>query len=115
MGVVFEGTEGKVMALARGVSTEPKSLMASVIRPHEVVLRRPRGHIPDFIHCVKTRERTAAPAEAAHRATSLCHLAHIAILAGGRRLCWDPVAEQFVGDPAANAHLSKALRAPWRL
>jgi hypothetical protein len=123
MGVIFEGTEGKVNALCGGISTEPKSLMSSVIEPHEIVLRRPRGHIPDFIHCVKTRERTPAPVEAAHRATSLCHLAHIAILTGGKKLRWDPVAERFSDDPstslragpAANAHLSKALRAPWRL
>lgn len=115
MGVVFEGTEGKVNALCSGVSTEPKSLMSTAIKPHEVVLRRPRGHIPDFVHCVKTRERTAAPVEAAHRATSLCHLAQIAILTGGRKLRWDPVAECFPDDPAANALLSKPLRAPWRL
>ena len=123
MGVIFEGTEGRVNALCSGVTTEPKSLMTTAIGPHEVRLRRPRGHIPDFIHCVRTRERTAAPAEAAHRATSLCHLAHIAILADGQRLRWDPAAERFQDDPAssprastaANAHLSKALRAPWRL
>ncbi len=114
MGVIFEGTEGKVNALCGGISAEPKSLMTSVIKPHEVVLRRPRGHIPDFIHCVRTRERTAAPVEAAHRATSLCHLAHIAVLTG-RKLRWDPIAERFPDDPAANAYLSKALRAPWRL
>jgi len=115
MGVIFEGTEGRVNALCSGISTEPKSLMSSVIRPHETILRRPLSHIPDFIQCVRTREVTAAPVEAAHRATSLCHLAQIAILAGGRRLRWDPAAERFPDDPAANAHLSKPLRAPWRL
>ncbi|MBM4038695.1 MAG: Gfo/Idh/MocA family oxidoreductase [Planctomycetes bacterium] len=115
MGVIFEGTEGKVNALCNGISAEPKSLMTSVIKPHEVRLRRPRGHVPDFVHCVRTRERTAAPAEAAHRATGLCHLAHIAVLTGGRKLRWDPAAERFLGDADANAHLSKALRAPWRL
>lgn len=129
MGVVFEGTEGKVNALNSGISTEPKSLMTAAIKPHEVMLRRPRWHIADFIHCVKTRERTAAPAEAAHRATSLCHLAHIALLVG-RKLRWDPAAERFVvgrptrwdptaellsDDTEANVYLSKALRAPWRV
>jgi len=114
MGVIFEGTEGKVNALCSGISTEPKSLMSTVIGPQEVRLRRPRGHIPDFIHCVKTREQAAAPAEAAHRATSLCHLAHIAVLTG-RKLRWDPAAERFPDDPDANKHLSKAPRAPWRL
>lgn len=129
MGVIFEGTEGKVNALCSGVSTEPRSLMTTVIKPHEVILRRPRGHVPDFIHCVKTRERTAAPVEAAHRATSLCHLADIAIRTGrklrwdpaaerfvtGRKIRWDPAAELLSDDAEANRYLSRALRAPWRL
>ena len=114
MGVIFEGTEGKVYAMCSGIRTEPEGLLRSAIQPHETHLRRPRGHIPDFIHAVKTREQTAAPAEAAHRATTLCHLAHIAILTA-RKLRWNPVAERFIGDPDANRHLAKEPRAPWRL
>jgi predicted dehydrogenase len=114
MGVIFEGTEGKVRALCGGVSTEPQTLRSTVIGPGEVCLQRPRWHIADFIHCVKTREPTAAPVEAAHRATSLCHLAHIAILTG-RRLKWDPAREQFLGDAEANRYLARAMRPPWHL
>jgi predicted dehydrogenase len=114
MGVVFEGTEGKVRALCGGLSTEPASLLTTVIRHDEVRLQRPRWHIADFIHGVKTRQPTAAPAEAAHRATSLCHLAQIAILTG-RKLQWDPRAERFAGDAAADRHLARAMRAPWHL
>jgi predicted dehydrogenase len=114
MGVIFEGTEGKVLALCSGVSTEPKELMNTTFVPGEVRLQRPRLHIADFIHSVKTREPTAAPVEAAHRATSLCHLAHIAMLTG-RKLRWDPKAEQFLDDPGANRLLSRAMRAPWHL
>jgi predicted dehydrogenase len=114
MGVIFEGTEGKVYAGIEGVRAEPASLMTSRTGPGEVHLRRPRAHVPDFVHCVRTRESTAAPAEAAHRATSLCHLAHIAILAG-RPLRWDPVRERFPDDPDASRLLTKAPRAPWHL
>jgi len=114
MGVIFEGTEGKVYALITGIRAEPPSLMTSRIGPGEIHLRRPRGHIPDFIHCVKTREETAAPVEAAHRATSLCHLTHIAILTG-RKLRWDPARERFLGDDDANTYLAKAMRRPWHL
>ena len=71
--------------------------------------------IADFVDCIRTRRPTAAPAEAAHRAASLCHLTHIAILTGGRRLRWDPAREQFLGAPAANQFLSKPHRAPWRV
>jgi hypothetical protein len=115
MGVIFEGSEGTVRALCSGITTSPKSLLTSVITPSEVHLLRSRGgHASNFIDCVKTRDQTAAPIEAAHRATSLCHLTHIAILTG-RKLKWDPVREQFTNDPEANRYLSRAMRAPWHL
>lgn len=114
MGVVFEGTEGKVLALCSGLSTEPASLMTTTIKSQEVRLQRPRWHIADFVHCVRTREKTAAPVETGHRATSLCHLAHIAMLTN-RKLRWDPAAEQFRDDPQANRLLARAMRPPWHL
>ena len=114
MGVIFEGSEGKVNALCGGLSTEPQKLMTTEIRPGEIRLQRPRWHVADFIHAVKTREPTAAPVEAAQRATTLCHLAHIAILTG-RKLRWDPVREQFHDDPEANRHLSRTMRPPWHV
>ncbi len=114
MGVIFEGTEGKVYALCGGISTEPPSLLTTKFLPGEIRLQRPRWHIADFVHSVKTRQPTAAPVEAAHRATSLCHLTHIAILTG-RNLRWDPVREQFLDDPEANRLLVRAMRAPWHL
>jgi len=104
MGVIFEGTEGKVIALCGGIRTEPPSLMTASIGPNETRLRRPRGHVPDFVHCVKTREDTAAPVEAAHRASTLCHLTDIAIRTGRK-----------LNDPDADRYLSSAMREPWRL
>jgi predicted dehydrogenase len=114
MGVYFEGTEGSVFALCSGISTSPKSLLGSAIGPNEIQLYRSRGHVPDFVERVRTRGETAAPVEAAHRATSLCHLTHLAILTG-RKLQWDPVKEEFLNDPDANRLLSKHMREPWRL
>jgi predicted dehydrogenase len=114
MGVVFEGTEGTVRAMCSGLSTDPPSLVTTTFAPGEVRLQRPRWHIADFIHSVKTREPTAAPVEAGHRATSLCHLAHIAILTG-RKLRWDAAGELFVNDPQANRLLTRPLRGAWRV
>jgi len=114
MGVVFEGTEGRVNALCGGLSTDPPSLMTATFKPDEVHLQRPRWHIADFVHAVKTREPTAAPVEAAHRATSICHLTHIAVLLG-RKLRWDPQREVFLDDPEANRYLARAMRPPWHL
>ncbi len=53
-------------------------------------------------------------AEVGQRTISICHLALIGILRQGATLKWDPVAERFPEDPAANALLTgPALRAPW--
>jgi hypothetical protein len=32
-----------------------------------------------------------------------------------RKLNWDPNAEQFIDDDAANRYLSRAYRSPWHL
>jgi len=52
------------------------------------------------------------PAETAHRSCSACLLAHIGMKLG-RKLTWDPKAERFVNDDAANAMLARAERAPY--
>ena len=70
----------------------------------------------DFLAAVRTRGPTLADAEVGHRTTSLCHLAHIAIQLGGRQLRWDPAAEKFPDDEAANKLLNRpSMRGPWKL
>jgi len=72
------------------------------------------GHHRDFLECVRTRARTIAPPEVAHRSTTTCHIANICLRLG-RKLRWDPVAERFIGDPEADRMLARAMRSPWRL
>ena len=45
---------------------------------------------------------------------SLAHLGNIAYWLG-RPLKWDPVKEDFVGDPEANRWLDRPKREPWTL
>ena len=54
-----------------------------------------------FPEAVRTRKKSAGHAEAAHRAVTALHLANIAIRMG-RRIRFDPVTEQIVGDDEAN-------------
>ncbi len=67
-----------------------------------------------FPEAVKTRQRSGGHAEAAHRTVTLCHLANLAIRTG-RKLRYDPVKEEFVGDEEANRLAYQPMRAPWRL
>jgi hypothetical protein len=70
------------------------------------------NHYDDFFDAVRTRGRTIADAENAHRTTTVCNLGTIAF-ALGRKLRWDPVKEEFVGDDMANRLRRCAMRSPW--
>ncbi|MFW6161923.1 MAG: hypothetical protein ACODAJ_04090 [Planctomycetota bacterium] len=48
-----------------------------------------------------------------HAVTAL-HLANIAIRMG-RRIRYDPVKEQIIGDDEANRLVNQPMRAPWHL
>jgi predicted dehydrogenase len=113
--VRFEGSEGWIEAdyNTRAVKAQPQSILDSPLKPNEI-------HLPlkdekrDFIDAVKTRGQTLADAEVGHRTTSLCQLGHIAIQVG-HKLQWDPQAERFTNDDAANRLLGRPMRSPWSL
>lgn len=67
-----------------------------------------------FAEAVKTRKQPGGNPEAAHRCATLLHLANIAIRVG-RKLHYDPVKEEIVGDEEANRLVNPPMRAPWHL
>lgn len=71
-------------------------------------------HIRDFLDCVKTRAKTRADADTACHAHIACHAANIALFLG-RKVNYDPVKNEFIGDEQANRLRSEALREPWRI
>jgi predicted dehydrogenase len=74
-----------------------------------------REHTRNFVDAIKAGKRAISDVEAAVRGDTLCQLALIAVKRG-RRLRWDPEAEKFVGDPAANELLRpRPMRGPWKL
>ncbi len=113
-GVVFEGTEGSVYVRRGHIETQPASLLEETIGPDETKLYVSNNHKGNFYECVKSRARTIAPAEVAHRSCSVCLLGQIGMQLG-RKLRWDPAIERFVGDAEANRLLSKPMRGPWQL
>ena len=116
VGARFEGTEGWVMAHgnACSIKAEPASLLQTRIEPEERHLTRSNNHAQHFLDCVRHRRETIAPAEVAHRSTTLCHLSDIAMRLGCK-LRWDPEQETFIGNDEANRMLSRARRVPWTL
>ncbi|MCY3022906.1 MAG: Gfo/Idh/MocA family oxidoreductase [Planctomycetota bacterium] len=111
-GVKFIGTEGWIK---EAKESSPPGLLKSVIRPGDIRLHESHGdHMQDFVWALRTRERTAAPAETGHRTTTVCNLGNIALTLE-RKLRWDPAKEEFAGDEMANQMRSRPYRAPWRL
>ncbi len=67
-----------------------------------------------FVEAVRTRKQAGGHAEAAHRAVTLLHLANISIRMG-RKIHYDPVKEQIIGDEEADRLVNQPMRAPWHL
>ena len=113
-GILFTGTDGKIEVNRGYLRTWPDSLRLHVVRGNEQFGRGSLGHAGNWIECVRTRQDPVTPVEVGHRSVSVCHLGNIAYWLG-RPLKWDPVREDFIGDPAASRWLDRPKRAPWRL
>ena len=61
-------------------------------------------HYPDFIESIRRRKDPIVPVEIGHSTCSICTIGNIANELG-RPLKWDPIAQVFPGDAAANAKL----------
>ena len=71
-------------------------------------------HIRNFLDCVRSRGQTRANANVACQSHITCHAANIALFLN-RKVEFDPVKNEFIGDDEANRLRSEALREPWRL
>jgi len=113
----FEGTDGWIgnRGWRAPLQAEPKSILDSVIGPDEVHLYTcPGGEQRNFLDCVKSRKACYFPPEIGQRCFTIAHIGNISILLG-RKLKWNPDAEQFVNDDEANRMLSRSMRSPWHL
>jgi len=110
---VFYGTEGFMVFSRRGyfqVHLGPKEEKGPSMRGET---GHP-DHLVNFLDCVRSRKRPAAPAEVAHLSCALVHLGEIAYRVG-RVLKFDRDTEKVLGDPEADGLLTKPYRAPWGL
>jgi predicted dehydrogenase len=74
-----------------------------------------KNHTRHFVEAIQQGTRPLCAIETAVRSGTLCHLALLAVKQG-RKLRWDPQAERFVDDDAANAMLQpRPFRGDWKL
>lgn len=117
--VQFLGANGWIDVSRSKVTTSSPELMkaidaAAAAQDGAVRLPRSSNHHDDFIQAIRTRSRPISDVESGHRTTTVCNLGNIAMLLG-RKLRWDPVREEFVGDAMANRMRGRAMRGPWGL
>jgi myo-inositol 2-dehydrogenase / D-chiro-inositol 1-dehydrogenase len=115
--IKFIGTGGWVGNRGwRGkVEASSPEILSSNIGPNEIHLyTNPEGEHDDFLKCMRSRKDPYFPVDVGHRVSTICHLANISIQLG-RKLKWDPVKEQFIGDEHANALRSRPMRSSWKL
>jgi hypothetical protein len=115
-GIKWFGERGRWVHVDRGLSkTNPPDLFREPLGPDAVRLHQSDNHAGDFLAAIVDRSRqTVAPAEAGHRAVSAGMLGEIAIHTG-RKIRWNPVTEEILGDEEASRMLGRPYREPWSL
>ncbi|MBP7828255.1 MAG: Gfo/Idh/MocA family oxidoreductase [Verrucomicrobia bacterium] len=113
-GCRFECEKG-VLHVNRGLLvTEPEELLAAAPAETQVKLYQSAQHYQNWLDCIKSRQRPICDVAIGHRSSTVCHLGNIAIRTG-KKVKWDPVKEQIIGDPALAVWTDNPYRAPWKL
>ena len=113
-GITFEGDKSRFFVgrgALRGPAVDelkenplPENALVELYRG-----KKPGDHMGNFFQCVESREEPISDVATHHRAMTTCHLANIAIRLG-RKLAWDPEAEQIVGDSEAQSMQARKPR-----
>jgi predicted dehydrogenase len=124
-GAIFVCEKGKLEINRNKFTSNPKEIASELLKKVDEVeeekkwsdktsLYQAKGHIQNWLDCIRTRQKPLADVEIGHRSITACHLANIARRLG-RRLKWDPVKEQFDGDDEANALVDPPRRKGFEL
>ena len=108
-GVTFIGEKGTISTIGGGLQ-RPDFLRKwnekRDLKDSEIHLYRPKdghSHEMDFIDGIYENRPICTDCEIGHRTITAAHIANICERLGAKSLKWDPVAERFVGNDAANA------------
>jgi len=112
-GVLFIGTEGKILVNRGKFEATP----ASIDQPLDdncIRLYKSNNHGKDFLDCIRSRKKPICDVEIGCRSVTVCHLGNIAYWTH-KRLQWDPVKEQITNDAEANKWLDREKRGDWKV
>jgi predicted dehydrogenase len=116
MGGIFAGEKGRIEINRNRLASNPPELIqdAPPAADKSEFASVSHEHIRNWVECMRTREKPVAPATVGHRSTTICHMINICRELG-RKLEWDPVKEEFVGDAEANGLRSRVRRKGYEL
>lgn len=117
-GVHFIGESGWVHVARNKIAAHDKQILRDPQNKcGEMPIKLPlsREHTRNFVDAIKSSSRAICDIETAVRSDTLCQIALIAVQEG-RKLRWDPKAERFIDDDAANKRLgARRFRGTWKL
>jgi hypothetical protein len=110
-GTTFHGDEGWISVDRSSMYSNDRSRLRDIeMTPEDVRLPASPGQWQNFLQCVRTREETISPFEAALRCDTISHLSDI-VVRTGMPLEWDPGTEQIVNATAEQqALLNRPVR-----
>jgi predicted dehydrogenase len=111
-GVKFEGTDGWIFVSRGKLEASSPDLLTTTFDSKATRLYASDDHMGNFFDCVRSRKPAICEPEIGHRSASICHLGVLALRLG-RKLHWDPQAENFLGDKEASKYLAREMRKPW--
>jgi predicted dehydrogenase len=113
-GIRFEGTDGWIWVNRDEIKASDPQLLKTPLPENSVRLYQSKNHMENFFDCVRSRALPICDVETGHRSATMCHLGAIAMRTG-HKLTWDPEAEKFTGEHAAeaNGYVSREMRKPY--
>lgn len=114
-GAVYHGDDDKlVLWVGDGQTfTEPKAVDYKVPPGGKEIYKSP-GHFEDWFMGIRTGKKTIMNVEAGVATANLTILGNLSLVLG-RKLHWDPVRREIVGDEQARRMMSRPQRHPYHL
>jgi predicted dehydrogenase len=113
-GVIFIGTEGKMLVKRGSFITDPLELRQRGRNPGPIRLHASIGHEEDWVNRILDRKKPVSDIRSAVCSDIICHLGDIAVRTG-RQIKWDDKKKSIVDDEAARAMMCRKYRKPWSI
>jgi predicted dehydrogenase len=114
-GVVFHGTEGWIGDFNFGTfRASNQKLWKQELKPSDERVYESKGHVRNFIDCVKSRKEPVCPVEMAIRCDTIAHMVDVTARTK-RVITWDPKTEQIIGDAEAAKMVTRPYRDEWKI